>query len=428
MNYDRFYCNYIVTFLRTDRKGERIMKRRSVLFSVLALLLVGVLLFGACATNDPAPPPASPAPAPTTPADPAPQETDEPEDQGPIDWANFRIDPALIPQEKLDTELHIAVSIRGLGNPYYVTKFEGMQMFSDWLTSIGQNHATPQILDSGGSNDTEISNMRTFSVAAGGNAIVYVDPNEAANAPALAEAIAEGGGFMGTAWSKPDGIGPMDFTPNWVVHTSADNFTGGYNTARLLFESMGGEGDVFVIEGMLGNTAAIDRRRGFDAALESFPGINVAHQDSGNWATSEALILAETWLTVTPDVGGIWAANDNMAFGAIQALTNAGLQGQVGVTGIDATDDMVQAVRDGHAVATVSSNGFLQSSFTLAIAYAVWTGLLDIDQLPIEYREFFTPSVLVTADNVEEFVAIFIDSAPEFDFTNPFYAKASPMN
>ena len=344
-----------------------------------------------------------------------------------VDWANFRLDPSQIPQEVLDTELHVAVSIRGLDNPYIVTKIQGMYMFSEWLTSIGQSHVT-QVLDSGGSNDVEINNMRQLSALAGGNAIAYADPNESAIAPALAEAMASGGGFMGTAWNKPDGIGPMDFTPNWVIHTSADNFTGGYNTARLLFENMGGEGNVFVIEGMLGNTAAIDRRRGFNAALESFPGINVAHEDTGNWLTSEALTLTETWLTVTPDVGGIWNANDNMAAGAIQALTNAGLQGQVGVTGIDATDDMIAAVRDGLAVATVSSNGFLQSSYTLAISYAAWAGLLDISQLPREFREFFTPSVLVTQDNIDEFIAAFVDSTPSFDFTNIFYAKASPMN
>jgi len=120
-----------------------------------------------------------------------------------VDLLNFVIDPAQIPQDVLDTELHVAVSIRGLDNPYIVTKIEGMYMFSEWLTSIGQNH-TVQVLDSGGSNDVEINNMRQFAALAGGNAIAYADPNESAIAPALAEAIAESGGFIGTAWNKPD--------------------------------------------------------------------------------------------------------------------------------------------------------------------------------------------------------------------------------
>jgi len=386
---------------------------------ILVILAITLLVVPLSACNDGASQPATtttdPTPTPTpTPAPPASN----------VDWNNFVIDVSQIPQEVLDTNLYVAVSIRGLDNPYIVTKIEGMNMFSQWLTSIGQAH-TIQVLDSGGSNDAEINNMRQFAALAGGNAIAYADPNESAIAPALAEAIAESGGYIGTAWNKPDGIGPMDFTPNWVIHTSADNFTGGYNTARLIFEAMGGEGNVFVIEGMLGNTAAIDRRLGFNAALAEFPGITVAHEDTGNWLTSEALTLTETWLSVTPDVGGIWNANDNMATGSLQALSNAGLLGQVYVTGIDATDDMVAAVAAGNALATVSANGYLQSSYTLAIAYAAWSGMLDVYELPIEFREFFTPSVLVTADNVQQFMA----DTPTFDFSRPFgLSWDSPMN
>jgi len=402
------------------------MKKWIVLVSVLAVLLMGL---SAC-TAEEAPPaaadPPPPADAPAADPPPADDNGEEAPPAGPVDWANFVLDPSPIPQEKLDTEVHLAVSVRGLDNPYIVTKIEGMHMFSEWLDSIGQRNVT-HVLDSGGSNDVEINNMRSFAALAGGNALAYSDPNEDAIAPALAEAIAEAGGFFGTGWGKPPGIGPMDFTPNWVTHISPDNIAAGYDSAVALFESMGGEGYVFVVEGMLGNAAANNRRVGFDRALAEFPGITVAHEDTGNWLTSEALNLVETWLIVTPDVGGIWCANDNMAMGALQALNNAGLLGEVGVTGVDAITEMVEEVRLGNAVATVSAHGHLKSSYTLAWAYAAWTGLLDVEALPLEFREFATPSLLITADNVEYFVANFIESAPVFDFTNLFYAKAGPL-
>lgn len=56
-------------------------------------------------------------------------------------------------------------------------------------------------------------------------------------------------------------------------------------------------------------------------------------------------------------MGGIWCANDNMATGALQALDAAGLKGKVGVCGIDANTDIVEAIANGEATATVSSNG-----------------------------------------------------------------------
>ncbi|MCL2865753.1 MAG: sugar ABC transporter substrate-binding protein [Lachnospiraceae bacterium] len=352
------------------------------------------------------------------------QETQEDADEVVVadvdyDWANFTIDPSLIPQEKLDTTVYLAVSVRGLENPYYITIVDGVEMFTAFLDSIGQQYEL-QLLDSGGSNDVEINNMRQFLARAGENAIIYADANESATVPALASAVEGAGALLATVWNRPEDVGPDAFNDNWVIHTTADNQTAGRETAIALFESMGGEGQVFVVEGMLGNTAAIDRLVGFEEALEQFPGIEVAAQGTANWDTSEALRLVETWLTATPDVGGIWCANDSMATGALQALTARGLEGTVGVTGIDANEDIVEAVKNGLVVATYSSNAYAQGSFSFAVLYAVWAGLIEIDELPSEFRDFFTVGILVLEGNAEEYMG----TAPDFDFTRIFDFKA----
>ena len=337
-----------------------------------------------------------------------------------VDYANlkeFVIDPAEIPQEKLDTTLYIAVSVRDLTNPYIATIAEGMNMFAAYLDSIGQKYET-QILDSGGDSNVEVQNMASFAAKANGNAIAYADPNENTIAWSLAEAMGESGGYVGTAWNKEDDVSPMDL-PNWVIHTSPDNTVGGYNTAKALFEAMGGEGEVFCIEGMLTNTASIDRVAGFYKALEEYPNITVVVDDTANWNTTEALTLVETNLTKYPDVKGIWCANDNMATGTLQALDAAGLLGKVCVVGFDANTDIVQAIADGNCIATISSNGYLQGGYTLAICYAVWTGLLDVEQIPENYRIFATPSLLITADNVEDYMS----AAPEYDFSHIYFCK-----
>lgn len=339
-----------------------------------------------------------------------------------VDYTNlkdFTIDPAQIPQEKLDTTLYLGVSIRGLENPYIATIKVGMEMFAAYLDSIGQKYEM-QVLDSQGDNNKEVDNMRQFAAKAGGAAIAYSDPNENSIAMPLAEAMAESGGYIGTAWNKPDDVGPADLTPNWVIHTSPDNVLGGYNIAKALFDSMGGKGKIFVVQGMLGNTAATARYDGLQKALAEYPDIEVAEDDTGNWATAEALTLVETWLTKHADVGGVWCANDNMATGALQALDAKGLKGTVGVVGIDANTDIVEAVRDGYCVATVSSNGYLQGGYTLAMCYAAWTGLVDVAEMPAEYREFATPSLLITKDNAAEYLT----SQPTFDFSKPFSVKA----
>ena len=185
---------------------------------------------------------------------------------------------------------------------------------------------------------------------------------------------------------------------------------------------MGGSGKIFVVEGLLGNTANNSRVEGLEKALAEYPDIEVVAQDTGNWNTDEALALVETWLTQYPDVGGIWCANDNMATGALQALDAAGLKGQVGVCGVDANTDIVEAIAAGNATATVSSNGYLQGGYTLAICYAAWTGLLDVEALPAEYREFATPTVLIDSPEAAKEWQSYV---PDFDFSRPFDCRVA---
>ena len=317
-------------------------------------MLVGLL--AGCANNDPG------TETPSGGGESTPPATESSEPAGDTtDWANFTIDPAQIPQEKLDTTLYLAVSIRGLENPYIATINEGMKLFAEYLDSIGQKYEM-QVLDSQGDSAKEVDNMRQFAAKAG------------------------------------------------------------YNIAKALFDSMGGSGKIFVVEGLLGNTANNSRVEGLEKALAEYPDIEVVAQDTGNWNTDEALTLVETWLTQYPDVGGIWCANDNMVTGAMQALDAAGLLGQVGVCGVDANTDVVAAIAEGNATATVSSNGYLQGGYTLAICYAAWTGLLDVEALPAEYREFATPTVLIDSpEAAKEWQAY----EPDFDFSRPFDCRVA---
>ena len=111
-----------------------------------------------------------------------------------------------------------------------------------------------------------------------------------------------------------------------------------------------------------------------------------------------------------------------MGTGALQALDAAGLKGKVGVCGIDANTDIVEAIANGEATATVSSNGYLQGGYTLAICYAAWAGLLDPAALPADFREFATPTVLIDSP---EAAKDWQNYKPEFDFSRPFDCRVA---
>lgn len=322
--------------------------------------------------------------------------------------------------DKLDTTLYVGVSIRTLTNPYLVTIKEGGEMFCKYLDSIGQKYEF-QVLSCEGSNDKQVNDIKAFTSKAKGNAILYVDPNEAAIAPAIADVCEESGAYMVTAWNKPDDASPMDYT-KWVAHHSPDDKISGHDIAIEMFKAFKtpNKGKILAVQGMLGNTAATNRFEGLKKALEENPDIQLVEEQTGNWDTQEALKIVETWLSKYNDIDGIWCANDNMAIGAAQALKAKGLNGKIKVVGVDCVDDAVTMVKNGDMTATVASNGWLQGGYSLAIGYAAWSGAIDVKTLPESQRIFNTEGLLVTSATVGDYEAKFIKSKPNYDFSKPF--------
>ena len=238
------------------------MKKILCVLLTLAMVLAAVACAVPAEGNGAAAPASAPASAP---AAEAPAESAEAvaAPAGDVNWKEFTLNAKDIPQEKLDTTLYIAVNVRTLDNPYNVTIVDGMDLFAQYLDSIGQKYEK-QTMTYEGSNDTCINNLAQFAAKAAGNGLAYCDPNEDVITYTCAEQMANSNCFIGTTWNKTDELGPEDLTPYWVIHTSPDNAEMGYNTAKAMFESFGGEGEIFVVEGQLGNTANSGRVEGLE--------------------------------------------------------------------------------------------------------------------------------------------------------------------
>ena len=90
---------------------------------------------------------------------------------------------------------------------------------------------------------------------------------------------------------------------------------------------IGGEGNVVILEGPIGQSAQIQRLEGNENVLDKYKGkIEVLADQTANWSREEALTLVENWLeSFSGKIDAIVAHNDEMALGAIQALEAAGL-------------------------------------------------------------------------------------------------------
>jgi ribose transport system substrate-binding protein len=93
-------------------------------------------------------------------------------------------------------------------------------------------------------------------------------------------------------------------------------------SADWLFEKLGGQGNVTLIEGFVGHPANEDRMAGVDEVLAKYPGITVVGRDTGMWDPATAQKVAANFLTSLPEIDGMWT-QDGMAEGQLLALKAA---------------------------------------------------------------------------------------------------------
>ena len=312
-----------------------------------------------------------------------------------------------------DEKPYLVISIRTLDNEYYHAIGKGLKMYAQYLGVPKDKQIT---LLSEGSSEKQVSDLRAVLARTGKNAIFYFDPNESPVAIRLAEICKESGVYFATEWNKPNNVGPWDYDPWWVVHTTLDGVDSGYKTAKKMFESMDGKGKVVAVQGRLANSIAIARYKGFEKAMKEFPGIELLDARPANWSREQAMKMTESWLVAHAEINGIWAANDEMALGAVEALRSVGKEGQVPVTGIDATGDAVNAVIAREMVCTISPDPYWQVGMSLSFCYHAYTGKIKPAELPKEKRAFYIKSVLVDQDNAESFLKDYVNGSPEYDY------------
>lgn len=153
---------------------------------------------------------------------------------------------------------------------------------------------------------------------------------------------------------------------HFVAFVGADDYDIAKATGLRLMQALGGKGKVIILEGVRGALTAQDRLRGFKDAIAAYPGVKLVASQPGNYQRLQAMQVMENLLQAHPDVAGVLAANDAMATGALDALSEADHKALV--VGINATREAVEAIKAGKMLASGDYNGFLQGCIGTMIA------------------------------------------------------------
>ncbi|MDS0139149.1 MULTISPECIES: ABC transporter substrate-binding protein [unclassified Amycolatopsis] len=158
-------------------------------------------------------------------------------------------------------------------------------------------------------------------------------------------------------------------------------------TARVT----GGTGKVAILLGSSGNNVTTDRTKGFKDELAKTPGLSVVAEQTGEFDRSKGQAVMEQLIQSHPDITAVYAENDEMGVGAVNALKTAGKAPgkDVKIVSIDGTRNAVQLIVDGSYNAVIESNPRFGP-----LAFQTLQKFADGEAIP--------PSIVITDDQYDE--------------------------
>ncbi|WP_326907690.1 ribose ABC transporter substrate-binding protein RbsB [Sedimentibacter sp. MB31-C6] len=229
----------------------------------------------------------------------------------------------------------IGLAISTLNNPFFVDLEAGAKAKAEELG------VTIVTLDSQDDSATEMSNVEDLINQ--GVDLIMINPTDSDAVKSAVEA-ANNANIPVITLDRGANGGEV------VSHIASDNVAGGKLAGEYIVELLGGNGKVVELEGIPGASAARDRGEGFNAAIAE-SNIEVVAKQTANFDRAEGLSVMENILQAQSEIDAVFAHNDEMALGAIEAIKASGRD--ILVVGFDATDDAKAAVENGEMAATV---------------------------------------------------------------------------
>ncbi len=152
-----------------------------------------------------------------------------------------------------------------------------------------------------------------------------------------------------------------DVDPSMYVTLIGSDFVEeGRRAAEWLAKKTNGKARIAELQGTVGSAPALDRAKGFREVMARYPGMKIVISQTGNFTRTEGKIAMEAFLKNPQgrSANVLFAHNDDMALGAIQAIEEAGIKPgtDIIIVSIDGVKDAFQAMVDGKLNCTVECN------------------------------------------------------------------------
>ncbi|MDX1613770.1 MAG: ribose ABC transporter substrate-binding protein RbsB, partial [Candidatus Promineifilaceae bacterium] len=264
----------------------------------------------------------------------------------------------------------LGLSLSTLNNPFFVTLGEGAEAAAD--------EAGVELIVVDAQNDPAQEATNIEDLIEQGVDALLINPTDAdAIVPSIQKANEAGIPVFTVDRSASGG--------EVVSHVASDNVAGGRMAAEFLCEAIGGSGNVVELEGIAGTSAARDRGQGFNDYMSAeCADAEIVARQTANFDRAEGLSVFENSLQAEPEIDAVFAHNDEMILGAIEAAKAAGRAEQIVFVGFDAVDDAVAAVEAGELAATIAQQPAVMGELGVETAVAYLNGEAVESFIPVD--------------------------------------------
>lgn len=270
----------------------------------------------------------------------------------------------------------IGLSISTQNNPFFVTLAEGAKKAAKQagvpLTVVdASDDATKQVSD--------IEDLVSKNVS-----VLIVNPVDS-------DAVT---GAVEAAIAKGVRVISVDRVVNGVdidCQIASDNVAGAELATQYIVDTLGENVKTAELVGTSGASAAIDRSQGFHNIADKK--LKVVASQTADFDRTQGMTVMENMLQADSSIQAVFAGNDEMALGAVEAISGA--KKDVLVVGFDATDDAIEAIRQGRMGATIAQQPDLIGSTAVENAIRLTKGESIPKKIPVEVT-------LITKDTVDK--------------------------
>lgn len=182
------------------------------------------------------------------------------------------------------------------------------------------------------------------------------------------------------------------------AYVAGDNTAFGKIPAEYIAKTLGGKGNVVALRG-IPTTLDNERMDAFSGVLKQHPDIKLLDAKYANWNRDDAYKVTQDFLTRFKDIDAFWAADDDMAFGAIRAIEQAGRKDIKVIFGGAGAKDMVKLIIDAKDP-RIQANVSYSPKFIYDAVKLTAEARLKGEKLP---ATTIIPSVLIDKSNAKDF-------------------------